>query len=186
MQIDFETRLTRVEAKLAELGGSLSAPRTLESLTIRDSLNFQDSNGKLRLTMRLLNGSPVLRLWGDDGQSGVYIGVEESSSEISLKDNEGNNRFKSIINSDREPWIALFGNNEEPRATLSLINDSARLMLHSRSGEIQIALSAENDPHIQIYDTNGNTRVNLSMSDQGPIVCITDENQKTIGLTLID
>lgn len=182
--IALEERLLRLESDIENLKKEIEEIQkgNFGSINLSDGINLIDSLGNLKFTMRLLNDSPVMRFWSSDGSAGMFFGLEANSPEISFTDSEDRNRMKLKLGEAGRPILMMLDETEVPRVSLSIIDDSPRVMLNDRQGTLRIVMCVDDIPHFQIFDTNKTTRVNLSLEPSGPIIAVADEGGTITGL----
>jgi len=179
---DAEERLARLELEIAEMRASVAELKSgkFDVLKLTTGIQLFDGDSNLRAALMLLNGSPVMKFWSKDTKAGLFMGIGDGEPEISLSDSEGNVRLKAKIGSDDEPMLILSDKIETPRVSLSVIDNTPRLMLHDADHNLRIVLSTYPEPYLQICDEAENPRVLVAFGGGKPEICILDAKGRRV------
>jgi len=155
--------LERVETRLAELEARLAVLETgrFDLLTLSTGIHIVDGDGRLRLAMRLVEGEPAIKLWGSDGQSGMFLGGGAGAPEISLTDASDRIRLKLMLGANSGPTLVLIDEAEVMRLSASVTDDVPRIMLYDAAEGIRLALDVDEEAAIEISDLAERPRIGL-------------------------
>lgn len=181
---DIEERLARIESKFEQISSELEniSNGRFDEISLSKGINLLDDAGNLKFTVRMLNEIPVMRFWGSDGESGIFVSAGDGSPEILLSDDKGRGRLKIKLGEGGRPMLVMMDDQEIPRVSASIIDNVPRIMLNDGRGILRMVLCADDAPHFQIFDEEKTTRVNISLGASGALAAIADEYGNIIGI----
>jgi hypothetical protein len=116
-----------------------------------------------------------------------------------LRGRDGRERLVLGTTHAGDPFVALLGENGEPRAALHLKDDSPHLHLHDRAGTLRVSVALDDAdsgpgrsgevPSVSLCNSDGTAQVQLVVLPQGGGPCVglnDDGGRQRVFLTLLD
>ena len=145
-----------------------TATLTASGLTVRDkngrersftgidsegkpSLDLSDDTGRLRESMYLLDGVPILRQFDSAGKRRAEIRIDNTGDgELLLSDQTEKLRLALFRTSKGDPQLGLYGSDEKLRAYFSTDDDSPYLVMKDRTAQTRVYVGGYTDGKIGI------------------------------------
>lgn len=139
---DLEEELRRLRDRLEILEGGI-----FQRLTIRDGLYIRDEGGTLRGALMVVDDQVGLIMMNRDGEAVASL----TPAGLTLFTPDGRHRAKILLSDDDfTPSVILADANGKPRASMSVMADGARFMLHDANGGPVIELTTFPEPSINV------------------------------------
>jgi hypothetical protein len=178
-----EDRLLKLEEENRALRTDIDKLKegNFETIKLSNGLQIFDKESRIRIALMLLNEEPAFAFFNSAGKVVISFTLDESAPDISLNGSNGDVRAKFKVDAEGEPMIIMNDSSSSPRLSLSVVDDSPRLMFHDNDYKMRLAISLESGPYIQMYDNRENVRVNMSIIDGVPEVCLVDDVGRKVG-----
>lgn len=143
--------------------GGESVPKRIRA----QEFDVVDASGGVRAALLVSeNGAgPSLKLYDQNGEPCVVLGMGDSGPALGLCDRTGTTRIALAMLADGEPTLSLYDQNDTARAVLAIF---------AKSGQ----------PMLGLADQNGKSRIGLGMTKSGqPMLGLYDQDGKVIWRT---
>jgi len=109
------------------------------------------------------------------------VAKEVRANKFILVDAKGKYRAQLAVVDKVGPLLGLYGEDDKPRAMLSVIMDGPALTLFDKNSKSGVGLDIiHGAPAVRLYDKDGKARAVLSVTELGPWLGLYDENEKVI------
>ena len=172
----------------------------------RNEIALRDENGKQRLWLGVVKGSPGLEfydenqkvigglkmtpeekgliLFDENGQKRAMLGVTKGEPSLILFDENGK-ATADLSDSKTGTALALGGENDKPRASLSVAKNrpvrNSNLILFDEDGKARANLGANKEANgLILGDETGRPRAGMTQQKNGPHLFLKDAKDKDI------
>lgn len=146
-----------------------------------NAFHLRGARGVPRASLALQNDQPQFLLRDANDETRAILGVESNLVLLNLFDGKGKNRAGAFVTNEGISGFAIRDRNGKSRITMTENGERAALVIGDDREKTRLALGLVYDhhlPYIGVMSPDAKAQGVLGMTDDGPLLQMTNENGK--------